>query len=149
AVAARRRALRASTLSTVIPDAPQARSGTCRRSRVCDVSKRRARFRCPQVPDRRCAASGTTFENAGTRKIPVSAACMPQPQGRRIVQLFVTRYARFVVRTETGMPAPAERMKTMRERRQARGLREVRLVAPDARLQSVRRRVADQVAGLS
>jgi succinate dehydrogenase flavin-adding protein (antitoxin of CptAB toxin-antitoxin module) len=44
------------------------------------------------------------------------------------------------------MPAPAERMRMMRERR--RGLRELRLVIPDSRLQSVRRRVADQVARL-
>lgn len=46
------------------------------------------------------------------------------------------------------MAAPAERMKTMRDRRRARGLRELRLVLPDARSPSVRRRVASQVAGL-
>jgi hypothetical protein len=45
------------------------------------------------------------------------------------------------------MTAPAERMKTMRARRRARGLRELRLVIPDARSPSVRRRVAIQVAG--
>jgi hypothetical protein len=44
--------------------------------------------------------------------------------------------------------APAERMKMMRDRRRARGLRELRLVLPDARSTSVRRRVAAQVAGL-
>jgi len=42
----------------------------------------------------------------------------------------------------------AERMKAMRERRRARGLRELRLVVPDARSKLVRRRVARQVAGL-
>ena len=36
----------------------------------------------------------------------------------------------------------------MRERRRARGLRELRLVVPDARSKSVRRRVAKQVAAL-
>jgi hypothetical protein len=36
----------------------------------------------------------------------------------------------------------------MRERRRRRGLRELRLVVPDPRLQSVRRRVATQVARL-
>jgi hypothetical protein len=46
------------------------------------------------------------------------------------------------------MPAPAERMRKMRERRRKRGLRELRIVAPDARLASVRRRVATQVARL-
>lgn len=46
------------------------------------------------------------------------------------------------------MPAPAERMRTMRERRRRRGLRELRLVVPDPRLQSVRKRVAIEVAGL-
>ena len=47
------------------------------------------------------------------------------------------------------MPAPAERMRMMRERRRSRGLRELRLVVPDSRSRSVRRRVAAQVAHLS
>ena len=42
----------------------------------------------------------------------------------------------------------AERMRAMRERRQARGLRELRLVVPDARSKAIRRRVAREVAGL-
>lgn len=46
------------------------------------------------------------------------------------------------------MPAPAERMRMMRERRRKKGLRELRLVVPDSRLQSVRRRVAAQVSRL-
>jgi hypothetical protein len=46
------------------------------------------------------------------------------------------------------MTAPAERMKAMRERRRRRGLRELRLVVPNPRLQSVRRRVAAQVLRL-
>jgi len=47
------------------------------------------------------------------------------------------------------MSAPAERMKSMRARRRANGLREVRLVVPDARSAAIRRRVAAQVARLS
>jgi hypothetical protein len=46
------------------------------------------------------------------------------------------------------MALPAERMKAMRERRAVRGLRELRLIVPDARSKAVRRRVAKQVAGL-
>jgi len=46
------------------------------------------------------------------------------------------------------MALPAERMKAMRERRSVRGLRELRLIVPDARSKAVRRRVAKQVAGL-
>jgi len=46
------------------------------------------------------------------------------------------------------MVEAAERMKAMRERRRARGLRELRLVVPDARSKIVRRRVARQVAAL-
>jgi Protein of unknown function (DUF3018) len=42
----------------------------------------------------------------------------------------------------------AERMKAMRERRRARGLRELRLIVPDARSKAVRRRVAQEVAAL-
>ncbi len=39
-------------------------------------------------------------------------------------------------------------MKAMRERRRARGLRELRLVVPDARSKAVRKRIARQVEGL-
>jgi hypothetical protein len=46
------------------------------------------------------------------------------------------------------MTLVAERMKAMRQRRRVRGLRELRLVVPDARSKAVRRRVAKQVAGL-
>jgi hypothetical protein len=46
------------------------------------------------------------------------------------------------------MAEAAERMKAMRDRRRARGLRELRLVVPDARSKAVRKRVSKQVAGL-
>ncbi len=46
------------------------------------------------------------------------------------------------------MFAPAERMRKMRERRRRRDLRELRIVVPDPRLPSVRRRVATEVANL-
>ena len=46
------------------------------------------------------------------------------------------------------MTAPAEQMKMMRQRRRARGLRELRLVVADPRSRGIRRRVAKQVAGL-
>jgi hypothetical protein len=46
------------------------------------------------------------------------------------------------------MTSVAQRMKAMRERRRVRGLRELRLVVPDARSRAVRRRVAKEVAGL-
>jgi len=49
---------------------------------------------------------------------------------------------------EKSMAAPAERMKMMRRRRRARGLRELRIVVADPRSRAVRRRVAIQVAGL-
>jgi hypothetical protein len=39
-------------------------------------------------------------------------------------------------------------MKAMRERRRARGLKELRLIVPDARSRTVRQRVARQVAAL-
>jgi hypothetical protein len=39
-------------------------------------------------------------------------------------------------------------MKAMRVRRRSRGLRELRLVVPDARSEAVRRRIAEQVARL-
>jgi hypothetical protein len=47
------------------------------------------------------------------------------------------------------MAAPAERMKTMRDRRRRRGLRELRLIVPDPRSEEVRRRVAEAVARLN
>ena len=43
----------------------------------------------------------------------------------------------------------AERMKAMRARRRSLGMREVRLNLPDARVTSVRRRIARQVARLN
>jgi hypothetical protein len=46
------------------------------------------------------------------------------------------------------MVQAAERMKAMRDRRRARGLKELRLVVPDPRSRTVRRRVARQVAAL-
>lgn len=47
------------------------------------------------------------------------------------------------------MASSAQRMKAMRERRRAQGLRDVRLTVPDARSSLVRRRVAAQVAALN
>ncbi|MGH7061933.1 MAG: hypothetical protein ACREFH_16215 [Stellaceae bacterium] len=47
------------------------------------------------------------------------------------------------------MAEPAERMKMMRARRVRRGLRELRLVVPDARSAAVRDRIAVQVAKLN
>lgn len=46
------------------------------------------------------------------------------------------------------MAAVAERMRDMRRRRREHGLREVRLVIPDARSPAVRKRIAEQVARL-
>ncbi len=46
------------------------------------------------------------------------------------------------------MALAADRMRAMRERRRVRGLRELRLVVPDARSRAVRRRIAKQVAKL-
>jgi hypothetical protein len=47
------------------------------------------------------------------------------------------------------MTASAERMRMMRQRWRARGLRVVRLVVADPRSHAVRRRVAKQVAALN
>jgi len=44
---------------------------------------------------------------------------------------------------------PAKRMKTMRDRRRNKGLRELRLVVPDPHVKSVRRRVAIEIARLN
>ena len=46
------------------------------------------------------------------------------------------------------MAHAAERMRAMRERRRAQGLRELRLVVPDSRSKAVLRRVAKEVARL-
>lgn len=46
------------------------------------------------------------------------------------------------------MAHAAERMRAMRERRRAQGLRELRLVIPDSRSKAVLRRVAKEVARL-
>ena len=49
---------------------------------------------------------------------------------------------------EIEVTATAERMRMMRERRRVQGLRELRLVVPDPRLASVRKRVAAQAGTL-
>ena len=46
------------------------------------------------------------------------------------------------------MAEPAQRMKAMRERRRAKGLREVRLVVPDARDPAVRAQIAEEIKRL-
>jgi len=46
------------------------------------------------------------------------------------------------------MAHAAERMRAMRQRRRAQGLRELRLVVPDSRSKAVLRRVAKEVAAL-
>ena len=46
------------------------------------------------------------------------------------------------------MAHAAERMRAMRQRRRAQGLRELRLVVPDSRSKAVLRRVAKEVGGL-
>ncbi|HEV2556081.1 MAG TPA: antitoxin MazE-like protein [Bosea sp. (in: a-proteobacteria)] len=46
------------------------------------------------------------------------------------------------------MSPVAERMREMRQRRREQGLREVRLLLPDARSPAVRARIAEQVARL-
>lgn len=46
------------------------------------------------------------------------------------------------------MARAAERMRAMRERRRAQGLRELRLVVPDPHARTVLRRVATEVASL-
>jgi hypothetical protein len=57
----------------------------------------------------------------------------------------VTRYDPM----ENNMAEPAERMKMMRARRRRQGLRELRLVVPDARSAAVRNRIAAQAARLN
>ena len=46
------------------------------------------------------------------------------------------------------MAEASERMRAMRERRRAQGMRELRLIVPDARSPVVRRRISRQVAKL-
>ena len=62
----------------------------------------------------------------------------------------VTRYIeQEATPDESKLAEPAERMRMMRRRRRAQGLRELRLVVPDARSEAVRNRIAAQVAELS
>jgi hypothetical protein len=50
---------------------------------------------------------------------------------------------------EDAMTAAAERMRALRERRKANHLREVRIVALDARSPEVRKMIAEQVAAMN
>ncbi len=72
------------------------------------------------------------------------------PPSAKLALSSVTRYSVFFVnKGQIAMPAPAERMKTMRDRRRAQGFRELRLTLPDARSASVRQRIALQAARLN
>jgi len=57
-------------------------------------------------------------------------------------------YISIIAKCIVPLVAAAERMKAMRDRWRAHGLRELRLVVPDARSKAIRRRVAREVAGL-
>jgi hypothetical protein len=50
---------------------------------------------------------------------------------------------------ENKLAEPTEQMRIMRAGRRRQGLRELRLVVPDARSEAVRRRIAAQVAQLN
>jgi hypothetical protein len=76
-------------------------------------------------------------------RCPADLEYLPTLAFRLVTRYSVTRYG-----GRNPMTAPAERMKMMRQRRRARGLRELRLVVADARSRAVRRRVAKQVASL-
>ena len=65
-----------------------------------------------------------------------------------LAPLAVTRHSVTRYGGDDSMALAADRMRAMRERRRARGLRELRLVVPDARSKQVRRREAKQVATL-
>ncbi len=60
----------------------------------------------------------------------------------------VTRYARLFREGARVMPATADRMKAIRARHRALGLREIRLLVPDVRSAAFRAEVARQVASL-
>jgi hypothetical protein len=57
---------------------------------------------------------------------------------------YITRYIK-----GKNMADVAERMRMMRERRRRQGVRELRLLVPDARSEVVRSRIAAQVARLN
>jgi hypothetical protein len=100
--------------------------------------KRNVRIPLPPPATARCAVLGTLAQTAGD-----------SPVALRPVTRYTASGAATEAHQEIEVPAPAERMRLMRERRRRRGLRELRLVVPDPRLQSVRRRVAAQVARLA
>ena len=85
-----------------------------------------------------------------SRRAANAAAAADQRHGRfKAADCFLNRNALRSIRDASEVDvAAAERMRAMRERRRRRGLRELRLVVPDPRLRSVRRRVAAEVAVL-
>src|SRR5258708_10854389 len=90
-----------------------------------------------------CLVEVIDFPRKPDRKRP----CRPGTPGRHC---FCRRNALHchALRQLGSTMAAAERMKAMRDRWRARGLRELRLVVPDARSKAIRRRVARDVASL-
>jgi len=72
----------------------------------------------------------------------------PPEKSANLAGRSVTRYT-FAIIKEDAVTAAAERMKALRERRKANHLREVRIVALDARSPEVRKQIAEQVAALN
>jgi hypothetical protein len=99
---------------------------------------------------RRSAGRIGNFLGAGRQGDAIRKAGHQQEiKGTPIAFLTVTRYIVTRYSEEMCMAIAADRMKAMRERRRARGLRELRLVVPDPRSKAVRRRVAKEVAALN
>jgi hypothetical protein len=79
-------------------------------------------------------------------------ACPDERADRRPFQIEpqpVTRYNALVSERICTMAAAAERMKAMRARRRADGLREVRITVPDPESEIIRTRIERQVKALT
>jgi hypothetical protein len=82
------------------------------------------------------------------RVSPFGSSALLQQRRVRACFAFCNALRCNALQMENHMALAADRMKAMRERRRARGLRELRLIVPDARSKVVRRRIAKEVAGL-
>jgi hypothetical protein len=109
---------------------------------LCNVKARDVHQRSAVLLRYRNPNKSSLRQTGTIRQQALNARVQDHVAPSNVTRYFVTRYRRLI------MALPSERMKAMRERRRARGLRELRLIVPDARSKTVRRRIAREVARL-
>lgn len=126
-----------------------------RAARIGAMRHRSQKSTATSVRERRLSitATGGTGELVASTEVSVHEACdiiVPRRKRGALLRCLTECNALHCHALHRRLPVAlaSERMKAMRDRRRARGLRELRLIVPDARSKAVRRRLAREVTSL-